>query len=151
MNTNTDASTPVALYSKSIEVRWADCDANKHMRHSAYADLFAHTRLGFLNHIGLTQTFMSEHALGPVLFREETLYQREAHVGELLTIVIEAVEPTEFSKSIQIAQRLYKENGELSATHYCTFAWMDLTARKIIALPEQIAAFISTVPSAEAS
>ena len=66
-----------ALYQKEFEVRWADCDANQHMRHSAYADLCAHARVGFMNQIGMTAEWLKEQGLGPVLFKEQTEYFRE--------------------------------------------------------------------------
>lgn len=126
------------LFEKNIEVRWADCDANQHMRHTAYSDLCAHTRVCYLGNIGLGVEWSKEHNIGPVLFKEETEYQREVHIGELLKITVEAGEPTGFTKSIQMVQHIYKNDGELAASHKCVVAWMDLCLRKIIGLPDQI-------------
>lgn len=33
---------------KEFEVKWADLDPNRHMRHSAYNDYAAHMRVKFL-------------------------------------------------------------------------------------------------------
>ncbi len=126
------------LFEKVIEVRWADCDANRHMRHTAYSDFCAHTRVCFLSDIGLGEAWTKEHNLGPVLFKEETEYKREVHMGELLTVTLEAGEPTGFTKSIQMVQHIYKEDGELAAAHRCVVAWMDLSLRKIVELPMQL-------------
>lgn len=126
------------LFQKTIEVRWSDCDANQHMRHSAYSDLCAHTRIGYLCEIGLTPEWFKEHNIGPVLFKEETEYKREAHMGELLKVTLQAGELTGFTKSIQMVQHVYKEDGELAASHKCVVAWMDLDKRKVIELPKQI-------------
>lgn len=126
------------LFSKVIEVRWSDCDANQHMRHTAYSDFCAHTRIGYLEKIGMGAEWSKQHSLGPVLFKEETEYKREAHIGEVLTITLEAGEPTGFTKSIQMVQYIYKESGELAALHKCVVAWMDLNKRKIIELPASI-------------
>lgn len=127
-----------ALVTKQFEVRWADCDANSHMRHTAYSDMCAHTRVSFLSEIGLTAQWFKQHQIGPVLFKEETEYRSEVHMGEQLTVTVEVGAPTGFSKSIQMYQRILKENGELSAEHRCVVGFMDLNIRKIIALPEQI-------------
>lgn len=132
------SANKAVLFEKVIEVRWSDCDANRHMRHTAYSDLCAHTRVCFLSHIGLGEAFTKEHNIGPVLFKEETEYKREVHMGERLTVSVEAGEATGFTKSIQMMQHLYKEDGELAATHRCVVAWMDLSLRKIVQLPEQI-------------
>ena len=126
------------LFEKVIEVRWADCDANRHMRHTAYSDLCAHTRVCFLGSLGMGEEWVQEHNIGPVLFKEETEYKLEAHMGEQLRITLEAGEPTGFTKSIQMVQNLYKESGKLAASHKCVVGWMDLSLRKIIELPVQI-------------
>ncbi|KZZ13079.1 hypothetical protein A3749_26725, partial [Oleiphilus sp. HI0078] len=127
-----------ALYEKTIEVRWADCDANQHMRHSAYSDLCAHTRVAFLNEIGMTAKWFKQHNVGPVLFKEETEYKAEVNIGDELRVTVEPGEPTGFTKTVQMLQNIYKANGELSAVHRCVVGWMDLEARKIIELPEKI-------------
>ena len=123
------------LFDKQIEVRWADCDANQHMRHTAYSDLCAHTRIAFLNSIGLTQAWSQEHRIGPVLFKEETEYQQEAHMGDELRVTVEAGEPTGFSKSIRMLQYLYSADGHIAAVHRCVIGWMDLDKRKIVTIP----------------
>jgi acyl-CoA thioester hydrolase len=127
-----------ALYEKQIEVRWADCDANQHMRHSAYADFCAHTRVGFLNQIGMTPQWFKEQGIGPVLFKEETEYFREAFMGESLRITVETGEQTGSKKSVSIVNRIYKPNGDLAAQHKVVVGWMDMKKRKVVELPEKI-------------
>ena len=127
-----------ALYDKSIEIRWADCDANQHMRHSAYSDVCAHTRIGFLDHIGLTAEWFKEQGIGPVLFKEETEYFREAFMGEVLRITVESGEPTGAKKSVRIVNKVYKPNGELAAQHQVVVGWMDVKLRKVVELPKKI-------------
>ena len=126
------------LFEKTIEVRWSDCDANRHMRHSAYADFCAHTRVAFLSDLGMTPEWFEQQKLGPILFQEEPQYRREVHMGESLRVTVEAGEATGFTKSIQILQHLYKPSGELAAVLRCVVAWMDLEQRKVIGLPESI-------------
>jgi acyl-CoA thioester hydrolase len=126
------------LYEKQFEVRWSDCDANRHMRHTAYADMCAHARVSFLASIGLTPEWFKEHDMGPVLFKEETEYRSEVHMGEVLRVTVERAEPSGFSKSVRLIQKVYKSSGDLSAIHCCVVGWMSLEMRKIVDLPEQI-------------
>lgn len=128
------------LFEKTIEVRWADCDANQHMRHSAYSDLCGHTRMAFLHEIGIGSEWLRENNIGPVLFKEETEYMREAHVGELLRVTVEAGQATGFTKSIQMLQHIMNADGEIAAVHRCAVGWMDLAERKIVELPAVIRA-----------
>lgn len=110
------------LFEKTIEVRWSDCDANQHMRHTAYSDFCAHTRIGYLEKMGLGMQWCKENNIGPVLFKEETEYKNEAHTGEKLKITLYAGPPTGYTKSIQMVQNLYSESGELAASHKCVVA-----------------------------
>ncbi|MCH2039411.1 MAG: acyl-CoA thioesterase [Saccharospirillaceae bacterium] len=127
-----------ALYNKEFEVRWADCDANNHMRHSAYADMAAHARIGYLTEIGIGPEWLSENNAGPVLFKETTEYFREVKMNEVLSITVEAGEPTGSDKTVTLVNNIYKESGELAARVSVLFAWMDIIARKVIVVPEKV-------------
>ena len=76
-------------YEKTYTALWADMDPNVHMRHSAYTDYAAHTRLEFLAEAGFTMQYFAEHALGPILFREDTRFLREVKLGEAITVSAE--------------------------------------------------------------
>lgn len=123
-------------YQTQFEVRWADCDANQHMRHSAYADMAAHARIGYLTEIGIGPEWLTEHKVGPVLFKETTEYFREANMNELLTVTVEAGEATGSEKTVTLKNKIYKENGELSAVVSVLFAWMNTEQRKVIVVPD---------------
>jgi len=128
------------LYDKSIEVRWSDCDANQHMRHSAYSDMCAHTRIGFLQKIGMDSDWFKMHGIGPVLFREQTEYFAELFMGEMVSVTVELGELTGSSKSVCWVNKLYKQNGDLAAKHQVVVGWMDIKLRKVVKLPSLIVA-----------
>lgn len=130
--------TDNVLLSTTFEVRWADCDANKHMRHSAYADMAAHSRVKYLLSLGLTDAWMKEHQIGPVLFKESTDYFREVHLGDLLTVHVEAGEPTGSDKSVNLVCNIYKNDDELAARVTVLSAWIDLVKRKVVPVPELV-------------
>ncbi|MFN9326753.1 MAG: acyl-CoA thioesterase, partial [Flavobacteriales bacterium] len=60
-----------------LNLRWADIDANFHLRHSVYYDLCAQQRMEALASVGITMALMKEQHLGPVIFREECTFRRE--------------------------------------------------------------------------
>ena len=95
-------------FQKKIEVRWADVDANNHLRHSAYADICAHTRIAYLADRGLDAAKQKELAIGPVLFKEQTEYFKEVDMGEVLTITVEAGTATESRKVFVMVNKVYK-------------------------------------------
>jgi acyl-CoA thioester hydrolase len=88
--------------------------------------------------MGMTPGWFQKHKIGPVLFKEETEYKKEVHMGQRLRVTVDSAAPTEFSKSVQLIQYVYTEEGELSAIHRCVVAWMSLEKRKVIELPDQI-------------
>jgi acyl-CoA thioester hydrolase len=126
------------LYEKIIEVRWSDCDANKHMRHSAYSDMCAHTRVSFLHAIDMNGLWFKEHHLSPILFKEQTEYFAEMFMGEKVRITVELGESTGSSKSTCWMNKVYKEDGTLAASHQVVVGWMDMRLRKIVKLPELV-------------
>jgi len=123
------------LYKKVIEVRWADCDANKHMRHTAYSDMCAHTRISFLQSIGMDDAWSKQSDLSPVMFKEQTEYFAEMFMGEEVTITVELGTATGSEKSVCWVNNLYKQDGTLSAKHQVVVGWMNMTQRKITQLP----------------
>ena len=58
-------------YSKTYEVRWADMDPNRHLRHSVYLDYAAQTRVALFSDYGLPIDEIAKMGLGPILFREK--------------------------------------------------------------------------------
>src|SRR3954471_20096804 len=64
-------SLAMQTYSQTIQIRWADIDANRHLRHSVYYDYGAAMRMNVLSERGLTTKKLEELMMGPILFREE--------------------------------------------------------------------------------
>lgn len=136
----------MTAFSKTVEVRWSDIDANQHMRHSAYADLCTHTRIEWLQAAGFGADAFRQHGFGPVLFRESTDYRREVGLGERLEInVIIAGASPDYSRW-QIRQEIRKADGSLAAVYDVAGAWLDLRQRKLIAPPEALAAILADLP-----
>lgn len=67
-------------FKTKVEIRWADLDPNFHVLHSRYYDFGAYCRMAFLVTHGLTPQVMSEHHVGPILFREECFFKREINL-----------------------------------------------------------------------
>jgi len=121
-------------FTKIVEVRWSDIDANQHMRHNAYADLCTHTPA------------FRAHGFGPVLFRESTEYRREVHLGERITIDVQIAAASPDNSRWKIRQQLFKPDGQLAAIYEVAGAWMDLHARKLIPPPPALAAILADLP-----
>ena len=60
-----------------VQIRWSDLDPNFHFRHSIYYDWGALCRVDFLNKMGLTTEVMMQLHIGPIIFREECIFQKK--------------------------------------------------------------------------
>jgi len=136
-------------FSLSFEVRWADLDANRHMRHSAYNDYAAHLRVKLLKAINLDLATMAELNLGPVLFREETIFLREMGLGETISVDIKLQKARRDGSRWTFVHVFHKENGKDAARITVDGAWMDLQKRKLTALPEQFQQGLFDIPHTE--
>src|SRR5438045_9321169 len=74
------------VFSLPMALRWADLDPNGHVRHSVYYDWGAMVRVAYLEARGVGLAWMTKHAIGPVLFREEARFLREVRFGDQLQV-----------------------------------------------------------------
>src|SRR4030095_2463211 len=126
------------MYTQNFRIRWADLDANIHMRHSAYNDYAAQTRLLFMTEHGFGMDWFRKHNVFPVLFREETIFHKEIQGSENITIDVILVKMNEDGSRWTITNRFYKENGILAATLTVDGAWMDIVSRKLKIPPPEL-------------
>jgi acyl-CoA thioester hydrolase len=126
------------MYSKSFTIRWADLDANIHMRHSAYNDYATQTRLLFMSENGHGMDWFKKHNVFPVLFREETVYAKEINGNETITIDARLLKFSEDGSRWSIMNRFFKEDGVLAAQLTVDGAWMDIVARKLKTPPDSL-------------
>ncbi|MGB0429253.1 MAG: acyl-CoA thioesterase [Bacteroidia bacterium] len=130
----------------TYKVRWADVDANGHLRHSAYADFCAHARVEILENLGLGVNIMRKLAIGPILFREELIYKREIHLSEEIKIETFLSGGKNDGSRWAITHLMYRNNNELACTVNVEGAWMDLRKRKLGKLPEEYSNKLNKMP-----
>ncbi len=133
----------MTAFRHSLEVRWADCDANQHVRHSAYADFCTHARIEWLRAAGFGFEQFQRDAFGPVIFKESTEYFKELKMSERLTIAVQVAALSADGSRFSIRHDIYKEDGRLAARHEVSGAWLDLRARKLTAPPERLQAIFA--------
>ena len=135
-------------FHRRFVVRWADADANGHLRNTAYAEYANDTRVALLASLGYAWTRFQALRLGPVLFREEIEYRREAAIGEevLVDALAAGIAPDVSRWSIR--HRLWKPDGTEMAQVTVVGSWLDLEARRAVAPPADLAeAFLSMARS----
>lgn len=119
------------MFKQSIQIRWADIDANRHLRHSVYYDYGASMRMNSLSALGLSMKKFEELSIGPVLFREEAIFKREILFGDEITINVELVRAREDFARWSLRHHFLKGDDTLAAIINIDGAWIDLTKRKL--------------------
>lgn len=137
------------IYAKTFTVRWSDLDPNGHMRHSAYADYGAQTRIGFLTEQGFGLPQFMKMRMGPILFTENLKYLREVRFNEDFQVTCEAVGLSPNRKHWRIRHRILRPDGELASVIDCQGAWLDLVQRKVVPAPAELEAVMLKMPKAD--
>jgi acyl-CoA thioester hydrolase len=122
-------------YVMPVQIRWADIDQNRHLRHSVYYDYGAMMRMHVLQSNGLTTQKLEELKVGPILFREEAIFKREIKLEDHITINVELLKSTENYARWSLRHHFLKADNSLAAIVTIDGAWMDLEKRKL-AIPD---------------
>ena len=77
-----------------VQIRWADIDQNRHMRHSVYYDYGAKMSMHVIYSQWLTTQKLEELKIGPILFREDAIFKREIKLEYSLTISVDLLKYT---------------------------------------------------------
>jgi acyl-CoA thioester hydrolase len=136
------------VYSKTYEVRWADMDPNRHMRHSVYNDYAAQTRVGMFSDFDLSITEIGRLGFGPVLFREETKFLKEINLLEIITVTCELTTMRRDGSRWSFLHEIIKEgvNGIKAAQIAVDGAWLNLNNRKLGTPPPKIREVMNRFP-----
>ncbi|WP_347158853.1 acyl-CoA thioesterase [Pontibacter chitinilyticus] len=133
-------------YTYEAKVMWAHLDANMHMRHSAYADFAAQARIAALDELGLDFNAFQEEHIGPILFREETLYLREVGINDTLKITSELIKSRPDGSRWSIRHLVFRNDGVKAAIINVDGAWLDTKKRKLAPLPAKLAEAFTNMP-----
>ncbi len=101
------------------------------MRHTAYNDYAAETRVRFFNDNKLTLNELNRQNIGPVLFSENTIFFREITLSEDITVELFLKGQSENGERFRFLHKIYKQNGILAAEIEVYGSWLDLLKRKL--------------------
>ena len=136
-------------YVREFLVRWADCDFNGHMRHSAFNDYAAHMRVSMFADFGLPIESLINMRLGPVLFREETKFYKELRLNEAFKVDC-AVRAMRHSGKIWVMHHhFFNDQQVLAAEIVVEGSWIDLDKRKTATPPKEVQDHINSFPREE--
>lgn len=130
----------------TFNTKWSDFDPNRHMRHTAYNDYAAEVRVRFFQEHGLSISEFAKLNIGPVLFKEETSFLKEIHIGENITVKMELEGVSKGIERWRFNHQIFNEKGKLAAEIKVYGAWIDLIKRKLTAPPQKFADIFEDLP-----
>ncbi len=134
------------IYKTPLNIRWADIDANRHLRHSVYYDFAAAMRMNILNSRGLTTEKLIEYHIGPILFREEALFKREVKLEDKVEIDVHMSKCMADYSRWSLRHSITKPDGTVCTIITVDGAWMDLEKRKLTIPNEFIQSIFADFP-----
>jgi len=137
----------MTTYTKEIEVRWTDLDANKHVTHIAYASFATHSRVSWMEHLGFSMQKLLASGIHAVLQKEQTEYFREVFLGEKIKVKVYYSGRSIDNTRWKFKHEIYKADGKLAAISTVYGAWLNNVTRKITVAPEEFLNILETVVS----
>ncbi|RXP45186.1 thioesterase [Lutibacter sp. HS1-25] len=134
------------IFEVEFKTKWSDFDPNRHMRHTAYNDYASEVRVRYFQEHGLSITEFSKLNIGPILFKEETSFFKEIHIGENITVKMELEGASKGIERWRFNHQIFNENGILSAEIKVYGAWIDLEKRKLTAPPQSFVSIFESLP-----
>lgn len=136
-------------FEKKIEVRWADVDQNRHVRHSAYYDFGAHIRIRYFNSLGYDAKQFEDLNLGPIIFKEECSFLKELSPDDTITINILSGPSKEDGSKWSLYHEIFNSKGVKCAHIKLEGAWIDLSKRKLTIPPIELGKALLNLPKGE--
>lgn len=122
-------------YILEFKTKWSDFDPNRHMRHTAYNEYAAESRVRYFTEQKFSIKEFTKHNIGPILFTEETSFRKEIHLGENITVNLKLTGLSKNNERWKITHEVFNQEGKLSAIIKVYGAWIDLTKRKLTTPP----------------
>lgn len=129
-----------------FSIRWADLDANRHVRNTVFSEFATHTRFRLLEAHGFPQERFESLRFGPVMFREEIRYRRELVFGDDATVSVIAAGLSEDGSRWRVHQEVTRADGKQAAILRIDGAWIDLDSRKLIPPPPDLLDLMRGLP-----
>jgi acyl-CoA thioester hydrolase len=129
-----------------FKTKWSDFDPNRHMRHTAYNDYAAEVRVRYFQEHGLSINEFAKLNIGPILFKEETTFLKEIHIGENITVKMELEGVSKGIERWRFTHQIFNKDGILAAEIKVYGAWIDLLKRKLTVPPTEFVKIFKNLP-----
>lgn len=137
-------------FTQEFRARWADMDFNQHMRNAAFLGCSEETRMRYLDANGWTMEAFMKRKLGPVVLEDKLAYKKELKLLERFRVDLALAAVTSDARRMKVRNRFHRESdGALCAVVESVVIWLDLTARRPVAPPEELRDLWLALPRTE--
>jgi acyl-CoA thioester hydrolase len=138
---------PINEFAMTVVTRWADLDANLHVKNTAYSEWASYVRFEWLASCGFDMKNLMELQFSPVIFEDSTKYVKEIFAGEHIGINIELVGLKQDGSRWHV-RHTFRRNDTVAAVHDVKGAWLDTARRRITAPPGGLLQACTNLPRA---
>ena len=132
-----------------FEVGWFDCDANRHLKNTAFLEYAIEARFRYFNAHGFPASSFAKHQIGPVVVKDEIVYKRELYLLDKFKVQFLSGGINQAGTRNLVVNRIIKADGELAAEIRSMIVWFDLAERKVRVPPPELAAAIAALARTE--
>jgi acyl-CoA thioester hydrolase len=133
-------------FQERFAVRWADLDANRHLRNTVFSEYATHTRFRMLDAHGFSQAEFEALCFGPVMHREEIRYRREVVFGDEVRVDVRIAGLSPDGSHWRVRQEVSRADGKQAAVLTIDGGWIHLDTRRLIAPPGEMPRILSSLP-----
>ncbi len=124
----------MAVAEYEVLIRENHLDTYGHVNNAVYLSLFEEARWQIITDRGYGFERVHATKKGPIILEINLKFLKEIVLREKIRITLEVLSYK--GKTSQVRQKMIKPNGGLACEMVCTFAFFDMTERKII-LPNE--------------
>ncbi|MGV9349057.1 acyl-CoA thioesterase [Streptomyces spiralis] len=132
-------------FSVRVTVRGYETDVQGHLNQAVYLNYAEHARWSLLRAAGISQAGLIAGGIGPVALETTIRYRRELLAGDEVDVTC-AFE-WGGGKTFRIEQTIRKLDGTVAAEITAVGGLMDLTARRLVADPQERFKELTTDPA----
>ncbi|CCK26463.1 thioesterase superfamily protein [Streptomyces davaonensis JCM 4913] len=132
-------------FSVPVTVRGYETDVQGHLNQAVYLNYAEHARWSLLRAAGITQAGLIGKGVGPVALETTIRYRRELLAGD--EVEVTCAFDWSGGKTFRMEQTIRKADGTVAAEITAVGGLLDLTARKLIADPQDYFKELATDPS----
>jgi acyl-CoA thioester hydrolase len=136
----------MAAYETSFVAGWGEMDFNAHMGNRAYLDKSGDVRVMFFAEHGFPASEFARLRIGPVILKDTLEYYREIGLLEAFRVSLALCAGAEDGSRFEIRNDFTRHDGKRAARVTSTGAWLDLSRRKLVVPPLELAAAIRAMP-----